>query len=470
VAVVGGGIAGLTAATQLAQAGARVAVLEMGQTLGAGDTGQTTAHVTVVPDAGFADITQKFGADAARKTAAAHVAALARIESWTTTFHIDCDFERVPFYLYATNDKEAAQLKDEREAMAKAGLDVHACPSVPLPFATQEGLVLNHQAQFHPLKYLAGLAPHIEQNGGVICTSTRVEQVTQEGQVHRLKTSRGELTARDVIFATHTPPNKLALQLKLIPQRTYAMSFRGQDLPPRGLFYDMVEPYHYMRRHPHDGGDVLIVGGCDHRSGAKIDTEQSYEALEAWARAHFNLTDKIAQWSGQVFEPVDGLPYIGANPGAEHSWVITGLSGNGMVAGTLGGMICADLALGQENDWAALFAPSRHKPVAQASALLKNAAEVTKHVVSDRLKAWLTSAPVTPHEGAVMRDGAHTVAAYHDGNALHVLSPVCPHSGCYVQFNRAEQGWDCPCHGSRFAGDGTLLAGPAMKNLSPMEP
>jgi glycine/D-amino acid oxidase-like deaminating enzyme/nitrite reductase/ring-hydroxylating ferredoxin subunit len=469
VAIVGGGISGLTAAVLLARAGKSVVVLEMAATVGAGDTGQTTAHITAVPDSGYSDVAQKFGQDGAALAAQAHLAAIDTIEKLAASCKIACDFTRVPFYMYATTDDQAKELKDELDAMVAAGLDAKPCDDVPMPFDIKAGLTLSNQAQFDPLKYLSGLVAEIHKHQGVVCTNTRMQSISAVDGGHKLETNRGELVVHDVILATHTPPNRLVLQLSLEPQRTYAMTFKGGSLPPRGLFYDMEEPYHYVRRHPGPGGDVLIVGGYDHRSGDGTDTTEPYAKLEAWTREHFDVTDRVAQWSGQVFEPVDGLPLVGANPGADHSWVITGLSGNGMASGTLGAVLCSDLVLGKKTAWAELFSPSRIKPVAQAKDLAKHAASVGGYMVADRVKAWLSQKPVGPHEGAVMREGAHTVAAYNDGTQVHVLSPVCPHAGCYVKFNRAEECWDCPCHGSRFAGDGKLLSGPAVSDLSPIE-
>ena len=45
------------------------------------------------------------------------------------------------------------------------------------------------------------------------------------------------------------------------------------------------------------------------------------------------------------------------------------------------------------------------------------------------------------------------------------VSPTCTHLGCQVNWNRAERSWDCPCHGSRFAPDGSVLQGPAVHRL-----
>lgn len=275
-----------------------------------------------------------------------------------------------------------------------------------------------------------------------------------------------QLRAKAIIYATHTPPTKLAMQLTMSPERTYAMAFRVGDAPAAGLYYDMEDPYHYVRRHRHEDGDVLIVGGCDHRSGAIDNTEEAYAALEQYSRAHWPVGELVNKWSGQVFEPADGLPYVGQLPGAEGSYIITGLSGNGMLSGTLGAVVCSELAQGKRSKFGGIYDPSRIKPVAQAAEAIKHQLGVGAHMVGDRVKAWLRTQKVAAGDGAVVREGTSSLAFYNDGEKLHVLSPVCPHAGCYVKFNRAEKSWDCPCHGSLFAGNGTLLSRPAVSDLA----
>lgn len=469
VVVIGAGITGLTSAALLARAGKRVVVVEMGDSIGAGDTGQTTAHITQLFDSGFAEIASNFGEDGARRVAEGLGAAIDAIERLVVDCNIACDFERLPAYLYAPDEKGNKDVDDELSAMQKAGLAAEACAKLPLPYPTGKGLVLPKQAQFDPVAYLAGLAREIKGKGGVVCTGLRYKGVQEDKEHVTVQTEKGEIKAEHVILATHTPPNKFTLQLKLTPQRTYAIAVRCDKAFPKGLFYDTNEPYHYLRPHPYKGGEVVIVGGKDHRAGEFEDTDERYQALEAYARERLGVQEVVARWSGIVYEPIDGLPFIGTNPGQSRTWVITGLSGDGMTAGTLGAMICSELVQGKRSPWAELFTPSRIKPVAQAAAFAQHNVDVSRHLVADRVRAWLNNTELKKGEGAVMRQEGHVAAAYNDGKKVHLLSPVCPHAGCYVKFNGAEKTWDCPCHGSRFAATGKLLSGPAVSDLSPIE-
>lgn len=76
---------------------------------------------------------------------------------------------------------------------------------------------------------------------------------------------------------------------------------------------------------------------------------------------------------------------------------------------------------------------------------------------------------VPKNEGKIVEVDGKRVALFNDGNTVKTLSPVCPHMGCEVEWNGNAKVWDCPCHGSRFAGDGKLLKGPATKDLESAE-
>lgn len=469
VVVVGAGLSGITTAAQLARAGKRVVVLEMQPDVGAGDTGQTTAHITQLYDSGFATIVKNFGEEQARLVAQGLGAAIDTIEAWTQSCSIDCAFERLPAYVYAANEGDSKKVDEELDALKKAGIMAQASSDAGLPYATGEALRLERQAQFDPQAYLQGLASFIVQNGGVICTSVRYKSVTEHKDKVVVSTEAGDIEAGHVVLATHTPPNKLTLQLTLTPMMSYVLAVRLKDAFPRGLFYDTEEPYHYLRRHAVPGGELVIVGGADHRAGEPAQTESAYDELERWTRERLDVQEVAYRWSGMVFEPSDGLPYIGLNPGTQRTFVISGLSGTGMTAGTMGANICAAAIEGKALPYAHVFSPSRIKPVVAAAEMAKHSAAVGRHMVADRVKAFLQQEPLKAHQGKVLRHEGKSAAVYNDGETTHVLSPVCPHAGCYVQFNIAERTWDCPCHGSRFAATGRLMSGPAVSDLAPLE-
>src|SRR5213075_2195367 len=199
-------------------------------------------------------------------------------------------------------------------AAQRAGLtDVEIVPRAPLfSFDTGPCLRFPRQGQFHPLKYLAGLAHAIRAMGGRIYCSSHADHV--EGGVPGLvHVGKHVATGDAMVVATNVPVNNLlTIHTKQAPYMTYVIGARvPAGSVPKVLAWDTGDPYHYIRLHD----DVLIVGGEDHKSGQATDSPQRYRKLEAWARERFpTMQDVEFMWGGQVMEPADFLAFIGHNP------------------------------------------------------------------------------------------------------------------------------------------------------------
>jgi glycine/D-amino acid oxidase-like deaminating enzyme/nitrite reductase/ring-hydroxylating ferredoxin subunit len=466
VCVIGGGIAGITTAYLLGLEGRRVVVLEAGA-LGGGETGRTTAHLSNALDDRYHVLERLHGREGARLAAASHAAAIRRIESIVATERIACDFQRLDGYLFVPPGESLDVLDAEFEAARHAGLEeVRMVPRAPVAsFNSGPCLVFPRQAQFHPLTYLDALASAIQRLGGQLFGSTHVTGV-EAGPPAVVSTDAGRtVTADFVVCATNTPViDWLVLHSKQAPYRTYAI---GARVPPGSvpvaLYWDSADPYHYVRLH----GDVLIVGGEDHKTGQQDDAYDRFAYLEAWARERFPIGEVEYKWSGQVMEPVDGLGYIGRNPGDKgHIMVATGDSGHGMTHGTIAGILLTDLILGRPNPWEPLYAPSR-KSLKSAAEYVKENVNVARQYLDYVSPGEVGSVDeIRPGHGALVRHGLTKLAVYRDDQGgLHQLSAVCTHLGCIVHWNTLEGTWDCPCHGSRFGTDGRVLNGPAVTPL-----
>jgi glycine/D-amino acid oxidase-like deaminating enzyme/nitrite reductase/ring-hydroxylating ferredoxin subunit len=469
VAIVGAGITGLVAAWRLARMGRRVAVLEQARIAG-GETGHTTAHLTALVDTRYRQIERDFGREGARLVAKSNMDAIEWIERTAGALGIDAGFSRVPGYLYSERNSDIGRIRRETEAARRAGLDAHATRQVPLPFRTAGGMRLEHQAQFHPRTFLLPLAERIQRKGGLIFEQTHVTSVA-DGEPCRVETNRGMVTARDVIVATDVPLNWAALITKLPAYRTYAIAVQLEDPLPAGLFWDTDDPYHYTRTQRTSEGEFVIIGGEDHKVGTETETTACFDRLEAYARERFHLSRVAYRWSGQVLEPIDGLPYIGLNTGAHHVYVSTGYSGNGMSWGTVGGLVTSDMVLGRHTPYVQLYKATRIKPLAGAYDFVRENLDFPKYLASDRLTnadAEGTDPSAVPAGGGrILAIEGRKYAVYRDPQGtLHTLSPICTHMHCDVAWNAAETSWDCPCHGSRFSPDGDVLHGPAVKPLA----
>ena len=475
VCVVGAGIAGLTTAYRLASDGKRVVVLEERDLCG-GQTARTTGHLCSALDDRYCDLERLFGLEGARLAATSHAAAVDTIEDICRTEGIECDFARVDGYLVGGGrDGDAELLQQEFEAATRAGLEVERVPAAPEVFAGfGEALRFRHQARFHALRYLGGLAQAIERHGGRLHTGTRVEQVDGGGDAGATTADGRRVHADAVVVATHVPFNdRLAIHTKQAAYRTYVLALGiVHDAVPDALLWDTLDPYHYVRIAHGRDGSWLVVGGEDRKSGQDDVPLARFVALEGWVREHFPMAGPVGHfWSGQIIEPVDSLAFIGRNPGfADNLFVVTGDSGNGLTHGTIAGLVLPDLIAGRKSPWADLYAPNR-KPFRAAGEYVRENAnfvpyygELLSSGEVDDLEA------LAPGEAAVLRHPAGKVAAWRDeGGALHLHSAICPHLGCVVHWNGLEHSWDCPCHGSRFdARDGNCLNGPAARGLTPL--
>ncbi len=165
VVVIGGGIAGITTALLLKEAGVRVVLLEAGR-LARGVSGYTTAKVSSQHGLIYARLSSRFGADAARTYGSANQAALEWIARRVREQAIDCDFRRRPSYAYVSEGGDRSQAEDEAAAAAAAGLPATLTDAAPLPYATGAAVRFDDQAEFHARKYLLALA---EGLGGEDC-------------------------------------------------------------------------------------------------------------------------------------------------------------------------------------------------------------------------------------------------------------------------------------------------------------
>jgi glycine/D-amino acid oxidase-like deaminating enzyme/nitrite reductase/ring-hydroxylating ferredoxin subunit len=480
VVIIGGGMAGVSIAYRLIQLGKQVVLVEDGN-VGSGESGRTTAHLASALDDRYYELERIFGKEGARYAAESHQAAIDFIEQTVQQEHIDCDFERLPGYLFLHPSDKQESLVKEYHAAREAGLDVALIDNIPGLNVHGPGLVFARQGQFHPLKYLHGLCNAILNAGGRLFTTTKAVEIDHTGIV----TDQGfRVDAEHVVVATNTPVNdKYAIHFKQFAYRTYVIGgLVNKDSKPRALWWDTgdlranssIPPYHYCRLQPYnETHDLLICGGEDHATGLafsqQIADEERYRQLECWAREKFNITDVVYRWSGQVMEPMDSLAYIGRNPGDEDNvFIVTGDSGNGMTHATIAALLIPDLIVGNVNKWKKIYDPQRIKFFRSGKTWLKEFVggllRYMKEYPYDADVVEISS--IKQGEGKIVELGNNKYGVYRDEeDDLHIVSAVCTHLHCIVQWNSDEKSWDCPCHGSRFSYKGKVINGPANKDL-----
>jgi len=470
VAVIGGGIVGVTAANLMAKEGATVCLLES-RRIGSGATGYTTAKISSLHGLTYAKLESSLDPRTARIYAGANQAGLHAIEGLVDQHSIDCDFRRKPNFTYTESDSERSKIEDEVAAAERAGLPSSEVVVDELPYPVAAAVSVPDQAEFHPLKYLHALASAAADAGCTVHEGTRVVSVDQ-GSPCEVRTDRGPtVTADRVVVATHMPILDRGLYFaRTHPERSYALLARLRGDPPQGMYLSSEKPAHSIRSVPTPDGERLMVGGESHKAGQSDATER-YAALERWARERFDVDQIEHRWATQDNMPADTLPFVGRLwPFSDRVLTATGLRKWGIAMGTAAAAMLSDLVSARDNPWASTFSPLRLHPRAGATSFVKENANVAAHFFADRLARGGSASDLAPGEGRVIGDGLAQRAVYRDdGGTVHTLSARCTHLGCIVRFNGAERTWDCPCHGSRFAATGEVLEGPAVHDLQPRD-
>jgi len=474
VAVIGGGITGITAAYLLKQSGKTVALIDR-RRFASVDTGHTTAHVTYVTDLRLTDLERNFGRDHACAVWDAGRAALWQIGATVDAEQIDCDFEWVNAYLHlpigAPEGTDVSTLQEDAQLAAALGFDARFLDRVPL--MNRPGVEFEGQALFHPRKYLRALLETIPGDGSHLFEHTNADDVVDDPLT--IVAGDHRISCGYMVIATHTPlmgktnlASATLLQTKLALYTTYAVGGRlaAGDVVA-GSFWDTADPYSYLRVERRGDHHYVILGGQDHKTAQADDPRRCYEHLERQFRALFPLVEITHHWSGQVIETNDGLPFIGET--SDRQFAATGFAGNGMTFGTLSAMMARDAACGLDNPWTDLFHPSRTKIKGALWDYLRENKDYPYYLVRDRLAGpeGRSLRELRRGEGKILELNGKRVAAYrNESGVVTELSAICTHMGCVVAWNDAERTWDCPCHGSRFEPAGKVLAGPAESPLS----
>lgn len=471
VAIVGGGITGITTAQLLTEAGFSVAVLEAHK-VGGGTTAHSTGNLYYNIDQTLSSLQSTYDNEVVRRVASSRNKAIALIEENVKRFEIDCDYKKVPSFLYAANEENAARIDKEYETAQEAGVKMTIASKDEFPFPMTRGVKVEGQAQFNSMRYVQGLASSIVKESCKLFENTRVKEIEENGDQIKVRTTGGTVTARYAVHATHTPKGiKVMFHPVLGPYREYGVAARLKTgTYPDGIFWGYYENGEKFSVRSYTRGDenFIIAVGQPHKVGQAKDNSRNIENLITFLKQHFDLGEVTHRWGGQHYKPADKLPYIGPQKEGSRIYVATGFATDGLTYGTLAAMLISDHIAGKDNPYLEMYKASRFTPAKSAREFLKENLNVAAQYVKDlpfsgeeeELKLLRNG------EGRIIeKDGQKVAASKSESGELNLHSAFCTHMKCVVHWNNAEKTWDCPCHGSRFNQEGNVLEGPAIDPL-----
>ncbi len=468
VAVIGGGIVGVTTARMLKDRGLKVALVEA-RRVGEEVTGKSTAKITSQHNITYTTIKRKFGEDGARLYADANEAGLRTIRELVAQHGIACDLETASAFVFTEDEEQVSSIEEEAALARQLGLPALLTGETGLPFPVRAAMRWDDQASFHPVRYVKGLAATIPGDGCHVFEGSRVIDWDPD----RIATAAGAVRASQIVMATHLPLGQVGLfYTEAHPHMDPVIMGRVEaSRAPEGMFINAETPRRSFRVHRDDQGQSwMIFAGMNHKPGDTEAGRENMADLEAFAAEHFGVAADY-KWTNEDYGPIDQAPFVGWSSSLRSGYLVaTGFNAWGITNGTAAAMLIADLIQGADNPWLKLFDATRIKPIAGAAEFVKGNAEVAAHLVGGYLSSKPNDyAALAPGQGAVLKVDGHNVAAFRDEDGrVRACSAVCTHMGCLVGWNETDRSWDCPCHGSRFALDGGVIHGPAVTALAPV--
>ncbi len=469
VAIIGGGMVGITTGLLLKEAGLKVIILEADRIV-KGTTGHTSAKITSQHGLIYSKIKKDLGEAQARQYADANQSAIRMIARLVEEKSIDCDFSWQPSYIFTQSQDYIQQIMDETTIASSLGIQASYMEEIPLALPIKAAIKFEGQAQFHPRKFLLSLAKEIPGDASYIFEQTKIVDIDRDGSLSVISSQGHKIKADRVIVASHFPfYDRAGLYFtRLYPERSYILGATIKEKFPPGMYINAEEPSRSLRSQNFADKDLVLIGGEHHKTGHGKNIMDHYNNLINFAQGLFELEEIHYRWSAQDHSTPDGLPYIGPlSPITSNIYLATGFQKWGMTTSMVAAILLKDLITRGQSPWESIYNPSRITPSMPATKnFIKQTVDVARNFISGKILTPEMEEGVGPGQGKVFEIEGRRVGVYRDDQGdLHIVDTTCGHMGCEVHWNDAEISWDCPCHGSRYSIDGEIIEGPSFKAL-----
>lgn len=469
VCIIGAGLFGLTTAYYLTKQGKKVVVVEKDD-IGEKVSGNTTGKITSQHGLFYSHLIEDYGINYAQKYLGVNEKAIQNIKEIIDTEQIECDFEEQSAYVFTTNQDEVIEIEKEVDAVNKLGKKAKLITNVDKPFKMTAGIEFDNQAQFHPRKYMIGLANVILKDNQIYNYTTATD-VQKYGEKFLIATDRGNVLADSVVLATHYPIVNFPgfYFIKMYQSTSYIIAIETNSKIPEGMYITAKEPVYSFRSAKYNNKNIVLIGGSEHKTGEAIADNSHYTELEKKAKELYPDCKVLFRWNTRDCISLDKIPYIGEFSNLyKNMYVGTGFKKWGMTFSNIAGKIVSDKILGKQNEYEDLFTPTRLKPIKNRWEVKNMLKETVDSIALNKFKIDPSSISEIENDNAsIMKIDGENIGIYKDKNGkLYAVSPVCTHLGCLLTWNNIDKTWDCPCHGSRFDYMGKNIYEPAIKDLN----
>lgn len=448
--------------------------------------GNTTAKITSQHGLFYNYLFKSEGKEKTKQYLEANEEAIKNIKRIIDEEKINCDFEYQDAYVFTQKEQDVEKIRKEVEVLKSIGYDCEFVKDIEVPIKNKNresnenyisigkevlgAIKFKNQAQFNPCLYAQALADKIIENGGEIYENSKVVDVEKNNDYYEVITSEGKIKSKYLVLACHYPIINAPgfYFMKMYQVTSYLIAVQTKEKLFDGMYINSEDPTISLRTAKYGDKKLLLIGGMDHKTGAKIDLQNSYKRLEEIAKQLYPDAKVLYRWNTEDCVSLDKIPYIGEFSSLwPNAYVATGYKKWGMTTSNIAANIITDKILGKENPYEDVFKSIRLKPLKNYEELTNMVKEVSYSLVINKIKNIdETLKDVKQGEGKIIEIEDKKIGVYRDieGN-VYAIKPYCSHLGCELSWNNLDKTWDCPCHGSRFNYEGKNIYEPAIKDL-----